>query len=179
MNCSTRQCYFGPVGTATSLKKNRIALTSLLLSSFILAGPPAGAAKTAGNSAAADQSIVSALDKEYQKAVEKNDAATMARILADDYVLVDGNGKTSTKVDLVNDAKSGKTHYVHQEDSQQAVRIWGDTAVVTALLWAQGIEDGKSVDYKLWFSDTYVRTPKGWSYAFGQASLPLPGKPTR
>jgi hypothetical protein len=30
------------------------------------------------------------------------------------------------------------------------------------------------VDYKLWFSDTYVRTPKGWSYVFGMASLPLP-----
>ena len=28
--------------------------------------------------------------------------------------------------------------------------------------------------YKLWFSDTYVRTPDGWKYAFGQVSLPLP-----
>jgi hypothetical protein len=24
------------------------------------------------------------------------------------------------------------------------------------------------------FSDTYVRTPSGWRYVFGQASLPLP-----
>jgi hypothetical protein len=66
---------------------------------------------------------------------------------------------------------------VHQQDSEQTVRIWGNTAVVTALLWAQGIEDGAAVDYKLWFSDTYVRTAKGWSYVFGMASLPLPSKP--
>ena len=133
-------------------------------------------AATAGNSAANDKKVVSALDKEYQKAVEQNDAQTMARILADDFVLVDGHGKSSTKADLVDDAKSGKTHYEHQRDTEQAVRVWGDTAVVTAKLWAKGIEDGEPVDYTLWFSDTYVRTPKGWRYVFAQASLPLPNE---
>ena len=90
-------------------------------------------------------------------------------------------GRSIRRADLVQDAKSGKTHYAHQEDSDQTVRVWGDTAVVTAKLWAQGIEDGKAVDYKLWFSDTYVRTPKGWSYVFGMASLPLPSgaRPSR
>jgi ketosteroid isomerase-like protein len=130
-------------------------------------------------STAADQKALAALDKEYQKAVEQNDTATMARILNDDFVLVDGNGKSYTKKDLIDDAKSGKTHYEHQQDSQQTVRIWGDTAVVTALLWAKGIEDGEKADYKLWFADTYVRTPKGWSYVFGMASLPLPSKPAK
>ena len=41
--------------------------------------------------------LVAALDKQYQKAVEQNDAATMARILSDDFVLVVGNGKVYTK----------------------------------------------------------------------------------
>jgi ketosteroid isomerase-like protein len=85
-------------------------------------------------------------------------------------------GKRSTKADLVNDAASGKTHYEHQQDTQQTVIVSGDTAVVTAKLWAKGIEDGVKVDYEMWFSDVYVRTPKGWSYLFGQASLPLPGR---
>ena len=128
----------------------------------------------AGDSTAADRNAVLALDKAYQKAVEQNDARTMARLLADDYVLVDGRGKRYTKADLVDDAAGGKTHYKHQEDSEQMVWVWGDTAVLTAKLWAQGIEDGKAVDYTLWFSDTYVKTPQGWRYVFGQASLPLP-----
>jgi ABC-type uncharacterized transport system permease subunit len=51
--------------------------------------------------------------------------------------------------------------------------VSGNTAVVTAKLWAKGIEDGAKVDYVLWFSDVYVRTPKGWRYFFAQASLPL------
>jgi hypothetical protein len=46
--------------------------------------------------------------------------------------------------------------------------------VVTALLWIKYTHEGKELDYKLWFSDTYVRTPKGWRYALGQASIALP-----
>jgi len=124
-------------------------------------------------SSADDEKAVAALDTEYQAAVKTNDVATMSRILADDFVLVTGLGKTYTKADLLNEARSKRMVYEHQEDSAQKVRVWGDTAVVTALLWAKGSEDGKAFDYKLWFSDTYVRTPTGWRYVFGQASTRL------
>ncbi|HYR68434.1 MAG TPA: nuclear transport factor 2 family protein [Candidatus Dormibacteraeota bacterium] len=117
--------------------------------------------------------IIADLDTEYQLAVKNRDAATMDRILADDFILVTGRGKTSTKTDLLQEAR-GSVFYERQEDSEQTVRVWGDTAVVTALLWAKGTDDGKPFEYKLWFSDTYVRTPTGWRYAFAQASLPLP-----
>ena len=113
---------------------------------------------------------VAELDSQYQEAVKRNDSVTMNRILADDFVLVTGNGKVYTKTDLLEEAESGRYQYEHQEDSDRTVRAWGDTAVVTAKLWAKGAEDGKPFDYKLWFSDTYVRTKKGWKYVLGQAS---------
>jgi ketosteroid isomerase-like protein len=121
-----------------------------------------------------DESIVATLDTEYQAAVKKNDAATMDRILADDFVLVTGKGRTQTKADLLKEADAKNMIYDHQEDFNRTVRIWGDTAVVTALLWAKGSNNGKPFAYRLWFSDTYVRTSKGWRYVFAQASLPLP-----
>jgi ketosteroid isomerase-like protein len=136
----------------------------------------AGPISRAGSSVD-DEKAVAALDTEYQAAVKKNDVATMDRILADDFVLVTGLGKTYTKADLLNEARSKSTIYEHQEDSVQKVRVWGDTAVVTALLWAKGTKDGKAFDYKLWFSDTYARTPAGWRYVFGQASNRLPNAP--
>jgi ketosteroid isomerase-like protein len=124
-------------------------------------------------SATDDEKVVAALDTEYQAAVKNNDAATMNRILADDFVLVTGLGKTYTKADLLAEAGTRRVIYERQEDSDRKVRVWGDTAVVTALLWAKGTEDGKPFDYKLWFSDTYVRTPGGWRYVFAQASTRL------
>lgn len=116
---------------------------------------------------------VADLDSEYQEAVKKNDSVTMNRILADDFVLITGTGKVFTKTDLLDEARSGKYQYEHQEDTERTVRLWGDTAVVTAKLWAKGTEAGKPFEYKLWFSDTYVRTKAGWKYALGQASTRL------
>jgi hypothetical protein len=85
-----------------------------------------------------------------------------------------GSGRAFTKTDLLNEARSRARHYEHQEDTDQTVRVWGDTAVVTAKLWAKGTSEGKPFEYIVWFSDTYVRTSAGWRYTFGQASLPLP-----
>jgi ketosteroid isomerase-like protein len=128
-------------------------------------------------SAEDDNKAVEALDIEYQAAVKQNDVATMNRILAEDFVLVTGLGKTYTKADLLEEARSKRMVYEHQEDSERKVRVWGDTAVVTALLWAKGTEGGKAFDYKVWFSDTYVRTPTGWRYVLAQASTRLPATP--
>lgn len=129
---------------------------------------------TVANASADDKKIVAALDTQYQAAVKENDAATMDRLLADDFVLVTGSGKTYAKADLLGEVRSEQVHYEHQEDTDQTVRIWGDTAVVTAKLWEKGTNQGKPFDKTVWFSDTYVRTPTGWRYAFGQSSLPLP-----
>jgi ketosteroid isomerase-like protein len=127
-------------------------------------------------SAQEDAKTVAALDTKYQTAVKANDAATMDQILADDFVLVTGRGKVSTKADLLESARKKEVIYERQDEEpgSQKVRVWGDTAVVTALLWIKAMQAGKPADYKLWFSDTYVRTPAGWRCVFGQASLPLP-----
>lgn len=124
-----------------------------------------------------DAKLVARLDTIYQAAVQAHDVDTMDQILADDFVLVTGKGKVFTKKDLLNEARAMNVIYEHQEDTNQTVRIWGDTAVVTALLWAKGTDKGEPFDYKLWFSDTYVRTPSGWRYVFGQSSPPLPKTP--
>ncbi len=134
------------------------------------------AEEKSNSSASDDAKAVAALDTQYQAAVKANDAATMDRILADDFILVTGRGRVSTKADLLKEARDKHTVFEQQdeEEGSQKVRVWGDTAVVTALLWIKGNTDGKSFDRKLWFSDTYVRTPAGWHYVFGQASLALP-----
>lgn len=141
-----------------------ILITSLVILTAIAAS---------GNSTD-EGKTVAALDTEYQAAVKNNDADTMDRILADDFVVVTGSGKVYTKADLLNMARTKRVQYEHQEDTNKTVRVWGDTAVVTALIWLKGVDQGNSFDWHVWFSDTYVRTPSGWRYVHGQASLPLP-----
>jgi ketosteroid isomerase-like protein len=123
-----------------------------------------------------DAQTVAALDTMYQAAVKANDIAIMDRILADDFVLVTDRGASLTKADLIKEAREKRTIYEHQEEEEgtQKVRVWRDTAVVTELLRIKGTRDQNPFDYKVWFSETYVRTATGWRYVFGQASIPLP-----
>ena len=144
---------------------------------MLLASCFAAAAALAAPADPSAVKAVAALDTQYQAAVKAHDVRTMDRILADDFVLVTGRGRAQTKADLLAEARDTTEVFEHQEDTNQTVRVWGDTAVVTALLWEKGTNKGAPFDYHLWFSDTYVRTPGGWRYVFGQASLPLPASP--
>jgi ketosteroid isomerase-like protein len=126
-----------------------------------------------------DAKIIAALDTQYQLAVKVNDAATMDRILHDKFTLVLGSGAVYSKADLLDDAKTKRIAYEQQDEDPgtQTVRVWGDTAVVTARLRLKGKSPEGAFERTLWFSDTYIRTPNGWRYVFGQASLPLPPAP--
>jgi len=151
------------------MSRVRAASFSLLLAAALTSSSVSAAPEE-------DKAAVAALDLEYQAAVKRNDAAMMDRILHPQYYLVLGGGKVVSREALIASARNKDVVYEVQDEEPgtQTVRIWGDTAVVTAKLWIKGTAGGKPMDLKLWFSDTYVRTPEGWKYAFAQASLPLP-----
>ena len=83
----------------------------LMIAILFVAVIPASAAP------ADDKKTVADLDTAYQAAVKANDAATMDRILADDFILVEGDGSVSTKTDLLNEARGRRIQYEHQEES--------------------------------------------------------------
>jgi ketosteroid isomerase-like protein len=153
------------------MKMHRIVLAPLALVSALFA-----ALATAKDDATA---TVAALDTAYQAAVESNDWQAMDRILHPDFTLVLGNGSVHSRAELIEAARIKKFEFEKQVEmpGTQTVRVFGEnTATVTALLWLKGrrASDQSTFEYKLWFSDTYVRTNDGWRYAFGQASLRLP-----
>ena len=150
--------------------KSCLGLVLMMLSVAALADPPAACP--------ADATVVAALDTQYQAAVEKSDVQTMDRLLAEDFTLISSKGSVFHKADLLAEARNPRLKYEHQSDTQQTVRFWNGTAVITALLWIKGVdEDGKPMDYTLWFSDVYACTPKGWRYVFGQAGTHVPKAP--
>jgi ketosteroid isomerase-like protein len=151
--------------------KTRTAFCALTSAALLLARAFAGQDDPAR--------VLAALDTAYQQAVERNDWQAMDRILHPDFTLVLGNGTVITRAELIASAHDRQVVYDKQEElpGTQTVRVFGkDTATVTACLWIKYTRgsDHSLQDYKLWFTDTYVRTHDGWRYAFGQASLHLP-----
>ena len=146
------------------------ALTTIMA---MTAGLVFGTARAAGDE---DSRIVGRLDVEFQAAVKANDVSTIERILHPDMILILGNGTVVTRAQLLQEAREHKVSYEQQDEvaGTQTVRLYGDTAVVTALLWVKALRNGTLLDKRVWFSDVYLRTPSGWRYAFGQGSLTVP-----
>jgi ketosteroid isomerase-like protein len=117
-----------------------------------------------------DRDTILQLDTEYQAAVKRNDADTMARHLADNYALISSSGKFYAKADMLAEAKSRAVTYEIQDDTDRVVHLYGDTAVLTGKLHEKGTQDGKPFDVWVVFSDVYVRTSSGWVYSFAQAA---------
>jgi uncharacterized protein (TIGR02246 family) len=112
-----------------SMKRIMLAvLCAALCASVTLAR--AAAASNAADQAAEKQ--IRQIEEELRAAVVKGDAATFARVLADDYTTTNLNGLTRTKAQLIADIKSGaaKTESLTLDNIQ--VRVYGDTAVLTA-----------------------------------------------
>ncbi len=148
----------------------------VVLSSLLLGNGAAQPPQVQGSEQ--DRAAILHLDDEYQAAVKRNDSATMASHLSDDYMLLSSSGKVYFKPDMLAEAKSGAIVYEIQEDSDRNLRFYGpQTAVLTGKLHEKGTQDGKAFDVWVLFSDVYVRTDAGWTYVYAQAvTVPAPVK---
>jgi len=123
-----------------------------------------------------DRAEVARLDTAFQDATKRNDAGYIEKALDPDYVLVVGKGTVYGRKFLIDSAIKKDVTYEFQDEvpGSQTVRLYGDTAVVTALLRLKGVQEAGPFDKTLWFSDTYVRRQGSWRYVFGQSSIALP-----
>lgn len=83
-----------------------------------------------------DAAQIAALDLRFQGAVKNSDATTTDAILHRKYQLILGDGTRVSRVELIDEARSGAAAYDIQDEDPgaQSVMVWGDTAVVTARL---------------------------------------------
>jgi hypothetical protein len=72
------------------------------------------------------------MERQAREATLQRDAAFSQRTLADDYVAITPLGQVTTKQDSVSARKSGQLRYDTVDVSDMVVRVYGDTAVVTA-----------------------------------------------
>ena len=76
-----------------------------------------------------EQSI-RAVTEQWRQASLKGDVATLDKLLADDYIVINEDGTTATKANVLEVVKSGKLKWEAFEISDINVRVYGDTAVV-------------------------------------------------
>jgi hypothetical protein len=127
--------------------------------------------------AAADGAESEVLKREEARftAMVKADVAGLEDVLADDLTYVHSNGNLDGKRDFIEAVRTGRSTYHSFDREGVAVRLYGDTAVVTGrghvLVQAAGAE----LDLRLFFTDVYVRRGGKWRMVAWQSTR-LPEK---
>ncbi len=80
-----------------------------------------------------------ALAHEWDRAMVENDAEAIGRYMADDWTIIGSDGSVGDKTTFLGLVKSGALSHDLMESHELKVRVYGDTAVVTA----RGISGGK------------------------------------
>ena len=106
-------------------------------------------------------------EKAWSNAVIHHDTAKVAAILADDFVGIDGRGFVSDKAAELKEAapppaNSTDPQLAKEELSDIKVRIYGDTAVLTAINTAHFSAAGKESVIKYRRTTVWVRKSSAW-----------------
>src|SRR5229473_5973985 len=78
------------------------------------------------------------LEKEFSQAIVKNDAGVVGRFLADDWIIIDPDGGVIDRARFLGVIESGALTHEMMESDDTRVRIYGNTAIVTALTTTKG-----------------------------------------
>jgi len=104
----------------------------------------------------------------------KHDAGFLEKYLADDYIAIRNDGKLTTKVQEIENYKSGVTKYESIEIREATVRIHGDTAIYNSLNSIKGAINGKPFSGDVRNTRVWVKQNGNWKIVTFQATQVAP-----
>ena len=118
-----------------------------------------------------DEQQVRQLEHEWIEAFLQGDTATLDRILADDFIFTDPEGKLLTKAEWIADMTSGELTFesIHIDDLQ--VRMYGDAAVANGRVTVKAQSKEGGFDGRYCYTDMYVKRDGRWQAVAEQANL--------
>jgi ketosteroid isomerase-like protein len=107
-------------------------------------------------------------EREFTQAVAGNDVAAIGRFVADDWVIVDADGRVIDRSRFLNVIESGALSHESMESNDVEVRLHGDTAVVTGITTSKGQFMGQGFTTRERATDVLARLNGRWLCVFSQ-----------
>lgn len=111
------------------------------------------------------------MERQTKEASIRRDAEFPQRTLAEDYVAITPLGQVTTKQDTVSARKSGQLRYETINVTDMVVRIYGDTAVVTARADVKGHQLGEDFSGPYRYTRVWIRRAGHWEAVSYQATV--------
>jgi hypothetical protein len=110
--------------------------------------------------------------KDYDRAQIDGNRGELERLLADDYTLLNGAGKTETKPQFVAEstAPGFKLEPFVVKDALE--KVWSDGAVMGGIATLRGVDGGKPFEATLRFADIWAKRNGKWQVIYTHVSKP-------
>jgi ketosteroid isomerase-like protein len=102
-----------------------------------------------------------ALEREWQKAALSDDAATMDRLLSDDYLGITASGVVLTKTQQLDRMRERKFAITKLETSELKIKLIGNIAIVTSLAQVEGSSGDEPLHGAYRYTRVYQRMSGG------------------
>ena len=111
------------------------------------------------------------MERQAREASLHRDPDFSQKTLAEDYVAITPLGTVTTKQDTVSARKSGQLRYDAINVSDMVVRLYGDTAIVTARADVKGHQLGEDFSGPYRYTRVWVRRSGHWQAVSYQATV--------
>ena len=108
------------------------------------------------------------VEKGFTDAIAKNDLEAIERFVTDDWIIINADGGIIDKERFLGVIKSGALTHEMMESDNMRVRVYGDSAVVTALTRTKGKFIGQEFSTHERATDFFVRLNGQWRCALTQ-----------
>jgi ketosteroid isomerase-like protein len=122
-----------------------------------------------------DYDVLGYMEQAWGDAVMTKNKDWFEQNYAADYTTVSTTGKMYNRAADIKDTMESKRVYEDSKLSDLDIRVNGDTAIVTGVIWDKGKDgDGKAFERKFRFTDTFIkRDGKWWAWASQGTLMPM------
>ena len=105
---------------------------------------------------------------QFEIALRRNDVVVLERILSPDWLIIDSDGHSISREKFLGLLRTGMLSHSAMQSSEPRVRIYGDSAVMTARADGQGSYQGQPFQFSERSTDVWLWVDGRWLCAFTQ-----------
>ena len=102
------------------------------------------------------------VEKGFTDAIARNDLKAIERFVTDDWIIINADGGTIDRQRFLEVIKSGALTHNSMESDDMRVRVYGDSAVVTAVTRSKGTFMGQQFSTHERSTDVFVKLNGQW-----------------
>jgi ketosteroid isomerase-like protein len=111
---------------------------------------------------ASPEAQIEKLERDRQDAFVRGDIDALDRQTASDYTTINGTGRLSTKPQMMQNLRQGRTKVLSVTLEDLKARVYGDTAVLTGVYRDVNVRDGERREVHALFTRVFVKRDGRW-----------------